>query len=119
MSHYQINPEGEQTVILQLTTLLDPTENQGILEKCIAQLDENRLFWVVDMSAMSFVNSTGLNFLISLLTRTRTRGGEVVLAGLSDRIKQVLVLTRLQTMFIACNSQAEALEFLSQSQKSS
>ncbi len=119
MSSYQISLNGEQAVVLQLFSLLDPTENQKILEQCIAQLDTNRLFWVVDLSALSFVNSTGLNFLISLLTRTRTRGGEVVLVGLSDRIKQVLVLTRLQTMFIACNSQEEALEFLSQSQKSS
>lgn len=119
MSAFTISPNGENAAVLHLTSLVDPTENQAILQHCIEQLDAQRLFWVVDMSAMSFVNSTGLNFLISLLTRTRTRGGEVVLAGLSDRIKQVLVLTRLQTMFIACASVDEALEFLSHSQKSS
>ena len=43
--------------------------------------EEHRV--VLDLSQLQYMNSTGLNILINLLTRTRNAGGDVVIAGVS------------------------------------
>ena len=102
------------TGILTLTSLLDPNENQAILQTLLGELEKGTIHWIVDLQYMSFLNSTGLNFLISLLTRTRTKGGDIVLIGVNERIEQVFVLTRLHSMFQMQNSQEAALLLLHQ-----
>jgi anti-sigma B factor antagonist len=54
---------------------------------------------VLDMSELQYMNSTGLNIMISVLTRTRKAGGEVVLAGLTIGVRQLFMVTKLDTVF--------------------
>jgi anti-sigma B factor antagonist len=48
---------------------------------------------------MSYMSSIGLTFLISILTRARSAGGEVAIANLSETIKKILLVTRLHSAF--------------------
>jgi anti-sigma B factor antagonist len=57
----------------------------------------------------NFINSTGLSFLISILTRARTAGGDVVLFGISESTQQLLVLTKLNKTFSVYYELDEAL----------
>jgi anti-sigma B factor antagonist len=112
MKNYEIEVKNSNTSELRLSSLLDPTENQKILAEIVGLMEGGATQWVINLQQMSFLNSTGLNFLISLLTRSRTIGGEVVVVGISEKIQQVLVLTRLQTMFVVCADVEAALNFL-------
>lgn len=98
--------------ILTVTNLLNPTENQTIIDEVVSYLEQGKTEFVVDLGNMSYVNSTGLNFLISMLTRTRSFGGDLVLARVSHKIEQVLILVRLQTMFTIKESVEDAVAFL-------
>ncbi|MBI4718124.1 MAG: STAS domain-containing protein [Planctomycetes bacterium] len=62
----------------------------------------------VDLSGLRFVNSDGLAALIHLVTRSRLNGGQVVLFAPSPFVREVLNITRLDTWFDICDSQAEA-----------
>jgi anti-sigma B factor antagonist len=117
MATFQISEQSPTTVVLSLSTLLDPTENQQILDEVVRRLTAGATFWVIDLQSMSYLSSTGLNFLISVLTRTRTLGGEVVIVGISEKIQQVLVLTRLMSMFVIRPDVSQALAFLQDSNK--
>lgn len=112
MKNYEIEAKNSNTSELRLSSLLDPTENQKILAEIVGLMEGGATQWIINLQQMSFLNSTGLNFLISLLTRSRTIGGEVVVVGISEKIQQVLVLTRLQTMFVVCADVEAALNFL-------
>jgi anti-sigma B factor antagonist len=50
---------------------------------------------VVDLSRTDFMDSTGIGVLISALTTMRRDGGEIRLAGLEARIKNLFVMTHL------------------------
>lgn len=117
MATFQISEQSPTTVVLSLSTLLDPTENQIVLDEVVRRLTAGATFWVIDLQSMSYLSSTGLNFLISVLTRTRTLGGEVVIVGISEKIQQVLVLTRLMSMFVIRPDVSQALAFLQDSNK--
>ena len=54
---------------------------------------------VLDMEKLLYMNSTGLNIMISVLTRTKKTGGQVVLAAVSHGVRQLFVVTKLDTVF--------------------
>jgi anti-sigma B factor antagonist len=54
---------------------------------------------ILDMGGLVYMNSTGLNIMISVLTRTRKAGGKVLLAAVSHGVRQLFVVTKLDTVF--------------------
>jgi len=106
--------EQQKIQILEPDNLLIPEDNQKIIEEVTCLISEGKNNFVVNLSEVPYVNSIGLSFLISILTRARSAGGEVLIANVSDKIKQILLMTRLQAMFTVTNSVEEAVAHFSQ-----
>ena len=65
-------------------------------KEAITQLKENgKTKLVVDLSDTEMIDSTGIGILISALTTMRNAGGDVKIAGLKKRIKNLFLMTRL------------------------
>jgi len=54
---------------------------------------------VLDLGDISSIDSTGLGTLVALYTSARSLGGEIKLANLGSRPKELLQVTRLFTVF--------------------
>ena len=54
---------------------------------------------VVDMSAVEFCDSTGMNVLLSCLRRVRERGGELEIASPKPAVRKILQVTGLDSVF--------------------
>jgi anti-sigma B factor antagonist len=67
---------------------------QGALAEALAGQEPVRI--VVDMCAVGFCDSTGLNVLLAAQRRAREGGGELELASPRSAIRKVLQLTGLQ-----------------------
>jgi len=65
---------------------------------------------VVDMSRVTWMNSSGLGLLISALTSLRSSGGDLRLAGLSERLQRPLKITKLDTVFKRFDSLEDAVK---------
>lgn len=64
--------------------------------------------FVLDGSALHFVDSMGLGALISLMRRVREQGGEVKIARLSADVRSIFEITRLHRLFDICETTVEA-----------
>ena len=64
---------------------------------------------VVDLSAVGFMDSSGLGALIAGLKRARQDGGDLRLAGVTQQVSTVLALTNLDRVLRAHPSVQEAL----------
>lgn len=102
----------DDIVVLRLDDLLQESQNQEIIHEVEQDLEAGRRYFVIDLAPMPYMNSTGLSFLISVLTRARSAGGEVVLANLAEPITKILLITRLQTMFQVVESVDEGIKWL-------
>jgi anti-sigma B factor antagonist len=56
-------------------------------------------FIVLDLSQLTFIDSTGLGVLVGAQRRARETGGEVRLAGAAPGVQRVLEVTGLDTVF--------------------
>src|SRR5712692_6791375 len=70
---------------------------------------------VIDLSEVKFFGSVFISFLLKCHMLVKKHGSEVVLAGASERIRELLHLTALDTLWAIYGSRAEALRSLAES----
>ncbi len=77
-------------------------------------LKADRQYFVVDLSRVSFVDSSGLGALVRLYKRVRLGEGDVRLAGVDSNVMQIFELTRLDRVFDIFPSSEEAAASIKQ-----
>ena len=88
----------------------DTKDFNDLLHKLI---DEGKTRIVVDLSAVKFMNSSGLGMLIGGLTTIKKANGFYKLANVTDKIESLLIITKLITIFETFDSVDKALESFS------
>ena len=73
------------------------------------QVRQGRLVVLLDMTGVTDIDAHGLGALVSSLTTLERHGGQMALIAPSDRIRQLLAITRLDTVFAIYESEREAL----------
>ncbi|MGH3344357.1 MAG: STAS domain-containing protein [Carbonactinosporaceae bacterium] len=64
---------------------------------------------VVDLSKTDYLDSTALGVLIGVLRQTKALGGQLRLAGLQRRVRQVFHITHLNELFAIYDTAEDAL----------
>lgn len=60
--------------------------------------------FVIDLSEVRYISSSGIGLLITMLTKMRNAGGEVYLTAPSEHVKKLLIITKLNNIFIVYDS---------------
>ena len=71
--------------------------------------------FILELSGLRYMNSSGLNVLVHVLTKARNTGGEVVVCNLSKKVNDLLVITKLDTIFHILPTVADAVKKLKSS----
>jgi anti-sigma B factor antagonist len=79
-----------------------------VRQRVRAQLEQGRATVIVDLSHTDYVDSAGLGTLVLLNKEARALGGCLVLAGLSEHVRDLLRLVRLDEVFTIASTVEEA-----------
>ena len=95
----------------------DITLNHGgdemLKDKVRSLIQQGRRKIVLELGGVSYIDSAGLGELVQAHVSTKTKGGSIKLAGLPKRIKDLLTITRLVTVFECYDREADAVESFS------
>lgn len=85
-------------------------ENNGpeVIEKINDVINQGIKNAIVDIEEVRYINSSGIGVLITILTKFRNKGGEIVLVNPSEHVKKLLIITKLQAIFTIVDSKEEA-----------
>ena len=87
-------------VVLELAGKVMGGPDANLLtEKLHELVDQKNTNVVADLSKVSWMNSSGLGILIGGLTTMRNNKGDLKLVNVTERIKSLLVITKLITIF--------------------
>ena len=86
---------GEESAVLRDTVRKLITENNKI---------------VLNLGGVNYIDSGGLGTLVSLFTTAHTAGGSIKLANLTQRVGDLLQVTKLVTVFEVYSNEEEAVE---------
>lgn len=64
---------------------------------------------LLNLAEVSYIDSSGIGELVSGFTTVTNHGGQLKLVGLSKRVKDLLQITKLYTVFEAFDDEAEAI----------
>lgn len=64
---------------------------------------------ILDCTALSYVNSTGLGALFTLSRMCRTNGGKLVMYGVRPKIRNVITVLGLETLLVLCDTREDAV----------
>jgi anti-sigma B factor antagonist len=78
------------------------------IEKVLAP---GQLHLIIDMSGISYIDSSGFGILLSAVKRIRPNGGSVNLVSCNSAIDRVLRITKLNTVFNVVDTLDQALAF--------
>lgn len=87
---------------------LDTAQSPGFVAAFSRQLEQGRRAFIVDMALVDYVSSAGLKTLVSSWQRARDLKGELVLAALTPRVREVLQMTGLDLVFTLAENVQEA-----------
>lgn len=54
---------------------------------------------VVDLEKVNYIDSSGLATLVEMLKKTKSQGGSLGLAAMSDKVKSLFEITKLDKLF--------------------
>ncbi len=102
---------GDVTII---TVNGDITLNAGadvvLKDKIRSLLQQGRKKLLLDLGGVNYMDSAGLGQLVQSHVTASSNGGTLKLLNLTKRLNDLLILTRLVTVFESYTSEAEALK---------
>jgi anti-sigma B factor antagonist len=105
--------EGKNYNALYLSgELIDKNQAIPLIKAVDDLLELGQSKFIIDLSELKYMNSSGLNVLIQLLTKTRNKGGESVIFNVNKKVNELLVITKLNTLFKVADSEKEAIALL-------
>ena len=101
---------GDVTVV---TITGDITLNKGgdvlLKDKIQSLLQQGRKKILLDLGQVAYVDSAGLGQLVQVFATTKHHGGVLKLVNLTKRLKDLLVVSKLLTVFESYESEPDAI----------
>lgn len=102
--------DREGIVILDLSGRLIAGEPiAGLREKVRELSDSGKLNIILNLEKVDYIDSTGLGGLVICFTNTKKSGGALKILNLSRRNVELLILTKLTTVFELFDDEQEAV----------
>ena len=99
----------EEVVVLTLKGRLTLGESNIVREKITALSAAGKTKIVVDLGAVEYIDSTGLGILVICFTSLKKQGGALKLVNPNKRNVELLLLTKLHTVFEVFNEVQDAV----------
>jgi len=108
--------EENSIILLKLSgRILDNEQTSRLLTEVDNTISDKINKIVLDIEYIEYINSNGLNCFIQLLTKARNMGGDAVIVNVPEKIKNLLLISKLNTVFTIKDSVGQANEILTNS----
>jgi anti-sigma B factor antagonist len=101
--------EREGVIILDCKGRLVAGEEATILRDSVKELATGPVNIILNLAGIDYIDSTGLGGMVICFTTVRKAGGTIKLLNLTRRNIELLVLTKLETVFEVFNDEQDAV----------
>ena len=103
--------QAGDVTILDLSGEVRIGDSSVALRESIRNLaDQGKKKVLLNLGGVKYIDSSGIGELIANYTTISRQGGQLKLLNLTDRVQNLLVITKLLTVFDAYDNEAEALK---------
>ena len=99
-------------VTLGLSGRLDATTSKTFEENIVARIDSGDRQFVIDLSQLEYISSSGLRVFLLAAKRLHGADGKIVLCSLKDPVREVFDIAGFSSIFSIYGSHDEAIKSL-------
>ena len=99
----------DEVIHLALSGSINFSSRKVLAELIQGELAQGRLAFMLDLSNVSFIDSSGLGALVACLTTVHKQGGRLVLVNVPAHVQSLLEMTKLTDFFPIYGSSEDAL----------
>ena len=108
MLEINISEQGHVTLV-EANGRIDSMNANELGEALSTQIDGGGLHLVLDLSSVDYMSSAGLREIVSALKKVKRASGDLRIAQPSDRVREVLEMAGLDTIFQIFTSLGDAV----------
>ncbi len=98
---------GETTTISLSGRLLSDNDLQAVS----AEVEKlNNWNVILDLKDLTYINSSGIAFLVRILTRSRVNGGDTVICKVNSNLQKLFDITKMHDVFKIYDAQDAAID---------
>ena len=94
-----VSRKHNETVVVDAESQLIIANRQELKQTVLEELERGERIFLIDFAQTSYIDSSGLGVLVSLMKRIREQGGDLRLANLNDDLRALFELTKLDALF--------------------
>jgi len=100
----------QDVIVVDLSGQIKLGEGSSVLRDTVKDLlSKGHRKILLNLGEITYIDSSGIGELISAFTSVRNQGGELKLLHLTKKVKDVLQITKLYTVFDVHDDEAKAL----------
>ncbi|HUK54208.1 MAG TPA: STAS domain-containing protein [Candidatus Binatia bacterium] len=104
------NRDIGDTTVVDVSGRITLGEGSALMRTLVRQLlDQKRKFIVLNLADVSYIDSSGIGELVSSFTAVKKEGGELKLLNLTKKVHDLLLITKLFTVFDVHNDEEKAI----------
>ena len=97
-------------VVFSVSGKISQEDTTGdLLDAVTEELDKKAKAILFDVSGLEYITSTGLNFFIRVLTKTRNADGQLILCGMHGTVEKLFKISKLNEIFTTCPTVEDGL----------
>jgi anti-sigma B factor antagonist len=92
--------DAGQVTVVDFSGRITLGEGSALLRKTIRNLlEDQRTLLLINLGDVDYIDSSGIGELVSAFTAVKNRGGELKLLNLTKKVRDLLQITKLYTVF--------------------
>lgn len=103
---------GDRLILRLKGDLIGENHGPELISIVNDSINKDVFFCIIDLSGLRYINSSGIGVLITILTKFRNRGGDVVLMKPPHTVEKLLIITKLNSIFKIADSLDDAVRLL-------
>ena len=79
--------------------LINEDDGKNMSDQIISSISKSHSEVIINLKALEYINSSGFNNILKVLTSTRNLEGDTILCNANSLIEKLLITTKLNTIF--------------------
>lgn len=109
---FKITEKEKYALISLKGNLIEKNQANELMDEINLLSEKDGSNFIIKLTDFKYMNSTGLNVLLGILSKARKSGGEAVICDVPEKIKTLLVITKLINVFSVVDNEELAARTL-------
>ena len=106
---FEIKEQNDVSIISIAGKILSDENILDAIQKINKHIEVKNSKLIFNCSKLLHINSTGINFFMKTLTKSRIHDGDLILCGIAGNIESLFKITKLNEIYTIYNSEEDAI----------